>query len=95
MASNLRGSDSRLAPVRRRLRALKVGVALAAAAAFGAALGLARDAHPGASSTTGARTLSTPARLQEEASQEFFGGSSDQGSIGAASGATQVQTHTS
>lgn len=94
MSSKRREASSRFAPVRRRLRALKIGLALTAAAAFGSAVGLARDAHPGASSKAGAGALSTPARLREEASQAFFDGSGG-GSIGATSSAPQVQTSTS
>lgn len=87
-------SPSRLAPVRRRVRAFKIGFALLAAAAFGAAVQLARDAHPGAAATAGSRPLATPARLQQEASGTFFGSPSG-GTIGSTSAAPQVQTGTS
>lgn len=91
--SPVSATTSRFAPVRRRVRALKIGLVLTAAAAFGSAVGLARDAHPGASSKPGTSALTTPARLRAEASQAFFGASG--GSIGATTSPPQAQTSTS
>lgn len=84
-------ATSRVEAGRARAAAAKRAAVLTAVAGFLVALGLARQAHPGASSTRPTR-LSPPSRLVAEVS----GGSLAAGSIASSSGAgPQVQTSTS
>lgn len=74
---------------RLRARTAKRGLALAAAAAFAAALILARVSHPGAVASSGAASSQTPA-VDEEGDGGFDFG---EGSVGPSSGAApQVQS---
>jgi hypothetical protein len=56
--------SSRLAPVRRRARVAKVGIAVGAVLALGASMGLARVSYPG-HARHAVKTLSIPQPLYE------------------------------